>query len=130
MEQLASAFPSVASPPPINEARPSAPDTRNVPAPVEPSQKIAASRKVTDAHRQTQFDIVAYCKTISEAVGGSHQIESSCREQEQAAKAAFIGRDLPSSVETYCRKIAQAIGGSYQIMNGCIDQEIEAKSKL
>jgi hypothetical protein len=92
--------------------------------------RVEKQQSTGNTAKRAEFDIVAYCKTICAAVGGSYQIESGCREQEQGAKVAFLGRQVPPTVETYCRKIALTIGGSYQIMNGCIDQELEAKSKL
>lgn len=146
MEQLTNAFGSVPTTPAASLPAPTpnlsvdlatstltpaaTPDTASAPAPVGSSHKHAAPHTDTYAHPDTQFDIVAFCKKVSAASGGSYQIESGCREQEQAAKVAFLGREVAPSVETFCRNVAQAAGGSYQIMNGCIDQELEAKSKL
>jgi len=76
------------------------------------------------------YDIRAYCEKVSDSVGGSAEIELSCRQQEETAKSAAEARDLPERVQQYCDEVAQSIGGSYVIYNGCADQELEALEKL
>lgn len=76
------------------------------------------------------FDTLKYCQDVSQAVGGSYQIEEACRKQERAAQAVLSRRQIPSRVEKYCREVGQAVGGSYQIMNACVDQELAAKSRI
>jgi len=76
------------------------------------------------------FDIKSYCRQVSDAVGGSYQIEETCRQQERDAQASLSRKQIPSRVEDYCRRVGEAIGGSYQIMNVCVDQELAAKGRL
>jgi len=76
------------------------------------------------------FNIASYCQDVSEAVGGSYQIELACRQQEEAARSRLNVMDIPERVRNYCTEVAQAVGGSYQIMVACVEQELEAKSRL
>ena len=76
------------------------------------------------------FDTAAYCRTVSEAVGGSYQIELTCREQEASARNRIQRTTIPDRVYTYCTRGAQAIGGSYQILESCIEQELKAKGTM
>ncbi len=82
------------------------------------------------AYQANAFDTEEYCRQVSEAVGGSYQIEKTCREQEYEAKRKIESMDVPERIEKYCREVAQAVGGSYQIMETCIQQELEAKKSL
>lgn len=76
------------------------------------------------------FNISAYCQKVGEAVGGSYQIESMCREQESAAKSNIASMSIPKRTAKYCQEVGQAVGGSYQIMESCIQQELDAKGRL
>ena len=76
------------------------------------------------------FDINSYCQEVSDAVGGSYQIEKACRKQEYKAQSKINSMSVPSRIESYCKEVGQAVGGSYQIMEACIQQELEAKSSL
>ena len=76
------------------------------------------------------FDTNSYCRQVSDAVGGSYQIEKTCREQEHEAQSNINSMKVPSRIENYCKEVAQAIGGSYVIMETCIKQEIKAKNSL
>ncbi|WP_036244148.1 hypothetical protein [Methylobacter tundripaludum] len=76
------------------------------------------------------FDISNYCRQVSDAVGGSYQIEEACRQQELEAQASLSRKQMPQRVEKYCREVGQAVGGSYQIMDACVEQELAAKARL
>jgi len=76
------------------------------------------------------FDIYGYCRQVSDAVGGSYQIEEACRQQEREAQVSLSRKQIPSRVEKYCREVGQAVGGSYQITNACVEQELAAKARL
>lgn len=76
------------------------------------------------------FDIAGYCRQVSDAVGGSYQIEEACRQQEREAQASLSRKQIPSRIEKYCKEVGQAVGGSYQIMNACVEQELAAKARL
>lgn len=72
------------------------------------------------------FDTASYCRQIGDTAGGSYQIERTCRDMEDEARAAIAGRSFPARVARYCTEIGETAGGSYQIMNTCIDMELEA----
>ena len=76
------------------------------------------------------FDIKIYCGKVSDAVGGSAQIELGCREQEADARAEIPAKNPSPKILAYCDRVAKAVGGSYQILSGCIDQEQEAQAQL
>ena len=76
------------------------------------------------------YDIKAYCAQVSEAVGGSYQIEATCRKMEATSQGNIARMTVPSRIEKYCRDVGQAVGGSYQIMETCIQQELGAKASL
>lgn len=76
------------------------------------------------------FGIYGYCRQVSDAVGGSYQIEEACRQQEREAQASLSRKQMPPRVEKYCREVGKAVGGSYQIMNACVEQELAAKARL
>lgn len=76
------------------------------------------------------FDIAAYCRQVADAVGGSYQIELSCRQQEEAARSRLAGMQLPERIRAYCTQVADAVGGSYQIMETCVQQELKARQQL
>ena len=74
------------------------------------------------------FDIEAYCARVAEAVGGSYQIEETCRQQEADAREAM--RSTEQRIATYCARVAEAVGGSYQVYNTCVDQEDAARGRI
>ena len=77
------------------------------------------------------YDIRAYCAQVSQAVGGSYQIEAGCVDIERTSRASverMVG--VEPRILSYCDEVATAVGGSYQIYEGCIKQELEAKSSL
>ena len=76
------------------------------------------------------FNINEYCVKVSDAVGGSYQIEKACREQENVALTKINSMNVPEHIKNYCEQVGQAVGGSYQIMQTCIQQELEAKNSL
>jgi hypothetical protein len=82
------------------------------------------------ASTSSAFDIRSYCREVSDAVGGSYQIEETCIEQELQAKENLSRMSIPSRIENYCRKVGQAVGGSYQIMETCVSQELAAKNRV
>lgn len=76
------------------------------------------------------FDIEAYCKQVSKAVGGSYQIEQTCRDQQREAQANLAGMSIPSEIKNHCEQVGNVVGGSYKIMETCVEQEIKAKANL
>ncbi|MGH6896033.1 MAG: hypothetical protein ACREJ5_05745 [Geminicoccaceae bacterium] len=74
------------------------------------------------------FDIEAYCARVADAVGGSYQIEETCRQQEVDAREAMGSTE--QRIATYCARVADAVGGSYQIYNACVDQEEAARGRI
>ena len=74
------------------------------------------------------FDIAAYCARVADAVGGSYQIEETCRQQEADAREAT--RSTERRISAYCARVAEAVGGSYQIYNTCVDQEEAARGRI
>ena len=76
------------------------------------------------------YDMKIYCGKVSDAVGGSAQIELGCREQEANARAEIPAKNASPKILAYCDRVAKAVGGSYQILSGCIDQEQEAQTQL
>lgn len=76
------------------------------------------------------YDIKQYCSKVADAVGGSAQIELTCREQEAEARDDIPGKNASPKIMAYCDRVGKAIGGSYQILSTCIDQEQEAQSQL
>ena len=74
------------------------------------------------------FDTAAYCRQVGAFVGGSYQIELTCRQQENAARLNRMS--VPNRIESYCREVGSFAGGSYQIMVTCIEQELEARRQL
>jgi hypothetical protein len=77
-----------------------------------------------------QFSMSSYCKEVSEAVGGSYQIEQGCMENEESSLNELSRMDVPERIINYCREVAESVGGSYQIMHGCVQNELEAKGQL
>lgn len=78
----------------------------------------------------TAFDINSYCQQVSDAVGGSYQIEKAYRDQEYQAQAKINSMSIPARIKRYCKEVGQAVGGSYQITEACIQQELQAKNRL
>lgn len=78
----------------------------------------------------SSFDINSYCRTVADAVGGSYQIEESCRNMEDDARRNLAQMSIPPRVEKYCYEVASAVGGSYQIMESCVNMELEAKGRM
>lgn len=76
------------------------------------------------------YDIKAYCQKVSNAVGGSAQIELGCRQQEAEARESIPGKNASAKITKYCQNVGKAVGGSYQILAGCIDQELDAQAQL
>lgn len=76
------------------------------------------------------YDITAYCQKVSQAIGGSYQIEQTCREEERKAQSNIARMSVPSQVSSYCQQVGQAVGGSYQILETCISEELKAKTRL
>lgn len=76
------------------------------------------------------FDINGYCRQVTDAVGGSYQIEEACRQQERQARDNLSREKIPQRVANYCQEVGQAVGGSYQIMGTCVQQELAAKARL
>jgi len=90
---------------------------------------IALTFLATTAHADT-FNIKSYCREVADAVGGSYQIEESCRKIEKESKNKLSRRKVPARIRSYCYEVAKAVGGSYQILESCIDMELEAKGRL
>lgn len=88
------------------------------------SSLLAASASVN------AFDIDYYCRQVSDAVGGSYQIEKACRQQEYEAQSKINSMSVPSKIKNYCTEVGEVVGGSYQIMEACIQQELQVKSSL
>ncbi|QEI06184.1 hypothetical protein FXN63_10310 [Pigmentiphaga aceris] len=76
------------------------------------------------------YDIRTYCKSVSNAVGGSYQIEEMCRTMEQTSRDNLGRVVLPERIEKYCEDVGKAVGGSYQIKESCAKQELQARSRL
>lgn len=76
------------------------------------------------------FSIDSYCQAVSEAGGGSYQIEEKCREMENDSMRNLESMEAPNRVMKYCTEVAQAGGGSYQILETCINMELESKSNI
>lgn len=76
------------------------------------------------------FDTTAYCKTVANSVGGSYQIEQTCRDSESGAWDRLRRRGLAAEIAQYCGQVAATVGGSYQILEACADQEERAKANL
>ena len=76
------------------------------------------------------FSTSSYCKEVSDAVGGSYQIEEGCMENEEESIQALQSMDIPDRVMNYCTEVAEAVGGSYQILHGCVQNELESKGRL
>jgi hypothetical protein len=67
---------------------------------------------------------------VSDAIGGSAQIELACRQEEQNAKKTVPSASIPSKTLSYCDQVAFAIGGSYQILLACVQEENKARRQL
>ena len=81
---------------------------------------------VPQAHAETPlYDILEYCRQVSNAVGGSQQIAEMCFGQEQSARRSLISRwpHVAPKAAHYCDQVSRAVGGSYQILEVCIDRE-------
>lgn len=76
------------------------------------------------------FDIEAHCKQVSQAVGGSYQIEQTCRDSERRDKVLLNGMTIPPEIAAHCGEVGRAVGGSYQIMLTCVERETKAKANL
>ena len=77
------------------------------------------------------LDIDAYCARVAEAVGGSYEIEKTCRDSEAEAKTALENREeVEARIMNYCERVARAIGGSYEILKTCIEGEEEAREAM
>jgi len=76
------------------------------------------------------FDTKSYCRKVADAVGGSYEIEETCRNEEADALASLQSRKIPARILRYCTQVTDAIGGSYVIMQTCVEQENEAKARL
>jgi hypothetical protein len=76
------------------------------------------------------FDTNRYCSKVADAVGGSYEIEETCRNQEADAFASLQSRRIPARILHYCTQVSEAIGGSYVIMQTCVEQESEAADRL
>lgn len=72
------------------------------------------------------FNTNSYCKKVSDAVGGSYQIEKTCRDMEHQAKRSLNNMSIPQRIENYCYRVGETVGGSYQIMKSCVDMELDA----
>lgn len=76
------------------------------------------------------YDIRAYCKTVSEAAGGSYVIEEECRKQEALARANLARNPPAARIEKYCEEVGSVIGGSYAIKEECVKQETHSRGRL
>lgn len=76
------------------------------------------------------YDTKAYCKTVSESVGGSYVIEEECRKQENVARANLVRTPPPARIDKYCEEVGSAIGGSYTIKEECVRQELQSRGRL
>ena len=76
------------------------------------------------------FDTKAYCRKIADTIGGSYQIEETCRNEEYDALEKLNSRVIPDRILKYCTRIGETIGGSYQIMETCVEEETEAANRL
>lgn len=76
------------------------------------------------------FDTHAYCRKIGDAVGGSSEIELTCRRSESMAKQNIQDHRPIDRVFDYCKNIGANVGGSYEIMQTCIQQEESAQRQL
>lgn len=85
---------------------------------------------ITAAASLPSFSASDYCKQVSEAVGGSYQIEEGCMQNEKESIQALQSMDIPDRVMSYCTEVAKAVGGSYQILHGCVQNELESKGRL
>ena len=71
------------------------------------------------------YDILEYCRQVTNAVGGSQQIAEVCFSQERNAFRALQSRwpHVAPKAAHYCDQVSRAVGGSYQILEVCIDRE-------
>lgn len=90
----------------------------------------AESDATAQAEAVGVFDIEAHCKKVSQAMGGSYQIEQTCRDQERKAQANISTMAVPPEIVSHCGRVGRAVGGSYQIMLTCVEQEMKAKANL
>ena len=93
-------------------------------------RKLIFAATLAISSSASAFDIAGYCRQVADAVGGSYQIEETCRKQEQQAKKQLEAKTIPPRIEKYCREVGQVVGGSYQIMNTCVEQELAARDRL
>lgn len=75
------------------------------------------------------FDTKTYCRKIGDTVGGSYQIEETCRDEEAEALRKLTSREIPDRL-LRCSRIGETVGGSYQIMETCVEQETESAARL
>jgi len=106
----------------IPPAPPSIIGTENL---APPTAALPASTTITP-----QYDTAAYCRKIGDTVGGSNDIELTCRRQESGAENWVRSRNTPDRTMRYCARIGETVGGSYDILKTCIQQEEEAASQL
>lgn len=76
------------------------------------------------------FNMKKYCQSVSEAVGGSYQIEQGCMMNEKSSKRNLDSMHIEGRILNYCKEVSDAVGGSYQIMYGCVMNERSARGRL
>ena len=91
---------------------------------------LLAQASATPSASIPVYDTKAYCRKIADTIGGSYQIEETCRNEEAEALVKLNSRTIPDRILRYCSQIGQTIGGSYQIMETCVEQESEAAARL
>lgn len=94
------------------------------------AQSALASGKADEL--RSLFNIKEHCREVAEFAGGSYQIESACRKQEEASRNLLIldSPAIPNRIYNHCKGVAEFGGSSYQILRACIENEMKAKEEL
>lgn len=93
-------------------------------------QAPSTSVPVENKTELPQYNTSAYCKQVSDVVGGSYTIESSCIKRENRVKDTLSTMSIDIEILRYCDQVAQVTDGSYSILQACIKRETDAKKEL
>lgn len=75
------------------------------------------------------YDTETHCSEVADSIGGSAQIELTCRQEESKARRWVESHSVSDKMMTYCDEVASTLE-SYEILKTCIEQEQEAAAQL
>lgn len=76
------------------------------------------------------FSVIAYCRNVSDAAGGSERAERDCVAKEKVAGRLIAKKDIPDDIWKLCYRVSAMNGGSYDLFNTCVDMKMGNKDAV